>query len=183
MLFRPTYLYIKQHSITGKLYFGKTSLSESKLLKYHGSGKHWLTHIKKHGISYVITLWFQLYHTPFDIVADALSMSKSLNIVNSKSWLNLIPETGLDGSIQYNNLSNKNKPQNTFGVPKSKSHTAKKLKSYMITSPLNIIYIIHGLDKFCIEYNLNTGRMSQVAGKKENHYKGWLCEKLTLAPF
>lgn len=94
MVFIPTYLYIKQHSITGKLYFGKTTRDP---LKYKGSGKHWLRHIKIHGKSYVVTLWHQLYDNVFDLVADALSMSNTFNIIDSNSWLNLKDETGLDG--------------------------------------------------------------------------------------
>lgn len=46
MVFRPTFLYIKQHTITGKLYFGKTSKNLDKMLSYKGSGKYWLDHIK-----------------------------------------------------------------------------------------------------------------------------------------
>lgn len=97
MIFSPTYLYIKQHTITGKLYFGKSKKPLSKMLSYRGSGSHWKNHIKKHKPQYVITLWYELYDNPFDSVADALSMSKSFDIVNNKSWLNAIPENGLDG--------------------------------------------------------------------------------------
>lgn len=102
MVFIPTYLYIKQHIITGKLYFGKTTQSFNKMLKYKGSGKHWLSHIKLHNKEYVVTLWYQLYDNPFELVADALSMSKSFDIVDNDTWLNLRFENGLDGgSIGY----------------------------------------------------------------------------------
>lgn len=97
MVFIPTYLYIKQHTKTGKLYFGKTSKSLDYLLSYTGSGKYWKHHLKQHGKKYVTTLWYHLYDNIFDLVADALSMSKSFDIVNSNSWLNLIIENGLDG--------------------------------------------------------------------------------------
>ena len=70
MVFIPTYLYIKQHSITGKLYFGKTCKNP---LKYKGSGKHWKLHINQHGNEYITTLWYHLYDNIFDLVADALS--------------------------------------------------------------------------------------------------------------
>lgn len=98
MVFIPTYLYIKQQTITGKLYFGKTCKNP---LKYKGSGKHWKLHINQHGNEYITTLWYHLYDNIFDLVADALSISNSLDIVNSKSWLNLMPENGLDGSYGY----------------------------------------------------------------------------------
>lgn len=106
MLFIPTYLYIKQHTKTGKLYFGKTTKDP---IKYKGSGKHWKSHIKTHGTNYIVTLWYQLYETPFDIVADALSMSKSFDIVNNDSWLNLRVENGLDGGAIIVTDDHKNK--------------------------------------------------------------------------
>ena len=52
---KPTYLYIKQHTKTGLLYFGKTVNDPNK---YHGSGKRWVKHIKKHGKQYIETLWY-----------------------------------------------------------------------------------------------------------------------------
>ena len=47
--FVPTYLYIKQHSITGKLYFGKLVAGRIDILKYKGSGVYWRRHIAKCG--------------------------------------------------------------------------------------------------------------------------------------
>lgn len=99
MVFSPTYLYIKQHTITGKLYLGKCSKSEKYMLNYKGSGVRWKSHIKYHGKDNVVTLWYQLYDNIFELVADAISMSKSFDIVNNESWLNLIPENGLDGNF------------------------------------------------------------------------------------
>ena len=102
MLFIPTFLYIKQHAITGKLYFGKTSKTEHQLLNsYNGSGHRWMRHIKKHGKDHVITLWYNLYDNVFDLVADALSFSNSLNIKESNSWLNLKHENGLTGGFFF----------------------------------------------------------------------------------
>ena len=57
----PTYLYIKQHSITKKMYFGKTTRPDP--MKYKGSGVYWLRHIKKHGSRFVETIWLSdLYY-------------------------------------------------------------------------------------------------------------------------
>ena len=36
--FKPTFLYIKQHTVTGKLYFGKTTQNPET---YLGSGTYW----------------------------------------------------------------------------------------------------------------------------------------------
>ena len=44
--FNPTWLYIKEHNVTGLKYFGKTTRDP---LKYKGSGTHWTRHISKHG--------------------------------------------------------------------------------------------------------------------------------------
>jgi hypothetical protein len=138
MVFIPTYLYIKQHSITGKLYFGKTTRTESKMLTYKGSGKHWKRHINAYGNEYVVTLWYKLYDNVFDLVADALSMSKSYDIVNNESWLNLKLENGLDGCLtgKYHHMFGKvgklhhnfgkigtNNP--LYGIPKSPEHNLK----------------------------------------------------------
>ena len=54
---KPTYLYIKQHKITKLKYFGKTTKDPNK---YLGSGKHWIRHIKKHGLE-IDTIWYQLF--------------------------------------------------------------------------------------------------------------------------
>jgi hypothetical protein len=91
----PTVLYIKQHSITGLKYFGKTTKDP---LKYNGSGKHWLRHIKKHGRKHIITTWVSEPYIDSDAIVEfALAFSKDNNIVESDLWANIIPENGLDG--------------------------------------------------------------------------------------
>ena len=45
--FKPTYLYIKTHKITGLKYFGKTTRTDP--YTYKGSGVRWMNHIRKHG--------------------------------------------------------------------------------------------------------------------------------------
>lgn len=96
MVFIPTYLYIKQHSITGKLYFGKT-FDKRGPIKYPGSGTIWKRHIKKHSKEHVVTLWFYLFESKEELIEFALKFSNEMNIVNSDQWLNLIPENGLGG--------------------------------------------------------------------------------------
>src|ERR1035437_6634874 len=93
----PTYLYIKQHSITGLLYFGKSSRLEHLMLKYLGSGIRWSPHIKKHGINHVETIWYCLFHDEATISEFALMFSEQQDIVKSNLWANLKPENGLDG--------------------------------------------------------------------------------------
>lgn len=90
-----TYLYIKQHKLTGKLYFGKTSFRHPE--KYMGSGIHWQRHVRKHGVAHVETLWWCLFTDAEELTKFALMFSEQHDIVNSPLWANLIKENGLDG--------------------------------------------------------------------------------------
>ena len=95
--FLPTYLYIKRHSVTGKLYFGKTTLSHTRMLSYRGSGDYWKDHIRKHGTEHVETVWYCLFYEKEECEKFALNFSTNQNIVESKGWANFKPENGLDG--------------------------------------------------------------------------------------
>jgi hypothetical protein len=92
---KPTYLYIKQHSVTGLKYFGKTT--EKDPYKYSGSGTRWTNHIKKHGKDFIKTIWVSDLYYDTSIVEIALHFSKENNIVESNDWANLMLENGLDG--------------------------------------------------------------------------------------
>lgn len=100
-IYRPTYLYVKRHSITGLRYFGKTTKHDP--YSYKGSGKRWLNHIKKHGTQYVETLWVKLFSDEAELVSFAKQFSTENDIVESTSWANLCIETGLDGGPRKNN--------------------------------------------------------------------------------
>lgn len=102
--FKPTFLYIKQHTVTGKLYFGKTTRNPEK---YLGSGKYWKLHIKKYGKKYVTNLWYCLFLDEKECKDFAIQFSTQNNIVNSKEWANLKQET-LDGGWDYVNDSGLN---------------------------------------------------------------------------
>jgi hypothetical protein len=92
---KPTYLYVKQHNITGLKYFGKTSKNP---YAYQGSGKYWISHIKQHGRKYVKTLWVsEVFTDKVNLVVAALKFSFENDIVNSMEWANLKIENGLDG--------------------------------------------------------------------------------------
>lgn len=99
MKFVPTWLYVKQHKVTGLKYFGKTIRDP---YKYVGSGKYWKKHIKTHGKN-IDTIWCELFTNESAIKEFAEFFSKHYNIVNSvdsngrKIWANEIPENGLHG--------------------------------------------------------------------------------------
>lgn len=92
--FTPTWLYIKQHNITGLKYFGKTTSADP--VKYKGSGRYWLRHLKSHG-NLVTTVWAKLFTSFNELTEYAKNFSDENNIVESIEWANLIPESGLDG--------------------------------------------------------------------------------------
>ena len=102
--FKPTFLYIKQHKITGLLYFGKTTRSEKYLVEtYLGSGKYWNNHLEIHGKDHVETLWYCLFVEKDELVKFALICSTQWDIVNAKDatgkkiWANCKLENGLNG--------------------------------------------------------------------------------------
>jgi hypothetical protein len=104
------YLYIKQHSVTGKLYFGKTTKSLDNLLnKYKGGGSRWNDHIRVHGRKHVVTLWYCLFLDQESCSEFALNFSEQQNIVESDDWLNLKPENGADGNPPNFKMSTQSK--------------------------------------------------------------------------
>ena len=90
------YLYVKQHSITGLKYFGKTTRNNPH--SYLGSGKYWLRHIKKHGKEFINTIELWKFEDEIEASNFALTYSNQNNIVESLDWANLIHENGLDGA-------------------------------------------------------------------------------------
>ena len=105
----PTYLYIKEHSITGLKYFGKTTTKNP--LKYKGSGVDWGLHLEQNGKEHVITTHLL---GPFTDAADisefALFFSEEFDIVASKDWANMKEENGLDGGFYLINKNGLNFP-------------------------------------------------------------------------
>ena len=95
----PTYLYIKQHSVTKLKYFGKTTQADP--IKYLGSGTQWRRHIKKHGKQFVETIWLSDLYFDTSISEVALHFSNENNIVESKKWANLVLEDGIHGFFNH----------------------------------------------------------------------------------
>lgn len=88
------YLYIKRHSITGMLYFGKTTKNP---YSYSGSGKYWKRHLQKHGNS-VETLDVWEFDDELSAERFAIEFSLVNDIVLSPNWANLVVENGKDGA-------------------------------------------------------------------------------------
>jgi hypothetical protein len=117
--FKPTYLYVKTHNVTGLKYFGKTT---SNRKRYRGSGHYWIRHINKHG--YDVTTEIVGYFTEQDkCVKFATEFSISNNIVESKEWANERIENGLDGG---DTTSSKSKEDKYIIVNKRKETISRK---------------------------------------------------------
>jgi hypothetical protein len=112
-IFKPTFLYIKRHTKTGLLYFGKTISND--VMNYTGSGTYWLRHIKKHGEEHIETLWYCLFLDRETIRNFAINFSMNNSIHKSKQWANIILENGTDGGYS--------------GVPASQSTRDKMSKA------------------------------------------------------
>lgn len=93
------YLYVKQ-SPKGLKYLGITSKKDPN--KYRGSGKYWLNHLKKHnfGINDIKTTILVETYDKEMLVLFGLYYSKYFNVVESKEWANLKPESG-ESSLGY----------------------------------------------------------------------------------
>jgi hypothetical protein len=92
-IFKPTYLYLKEHKITKLLYFGKTTRNP---LHYNGSGKYWKKHLKKHG-NQINTIWYKLFDDEKELIEYAVKYSNENNIVASSLYANCREENGIDG--------------------------------------------------------------------------------------
>ena len=120
--FKPTWLYIKQHNITGLKYFGKTTAKDPT--KYKGSGVQWTNHLIEHG-NHVTTVWAQLFNDVTSLVEYANSFSANNDIVESNEWANLIVENGRAGGQQPGaGLGRKHtaETKEKMRKPKSKEH-------------------------------------------------------------
>lgn len=135
MTFKPTYLYIKTHKITGLKYFGKTIKNPNT---YLGSGIRWRAHLKKHGNDVFTEILNngQAYTNEEIFKEDAINFSIKFNIVNSEEWANLMIEQGAGGdtsasenykkSMKMRNMKGENNPM--YGkTPKSKGKTLDQL--------------------------------------------------------
>jgi hypothetical protein len=90
------YLYLKTHNKTGLKYLGKTKQNP---LKYRGSGKYWVNHLKKHGNDVTTEILFKSCF-PEEIKQKGLYYSNLWNIVESNTFANIKNETG-DGGAYY----------------------------------------------------------------------------------
>jgi hypothetical protein len=159
---KPTYLYIKKHSITGLKYFGKTTQKDP--YAYIGSGTYWRAHVKKYGRQHIITEWVSEPFTNKDLLVEyASNMSNELNIVKSNEWANLVNEDGIAGI-----------PYGTKLPTKTQQHR-NKLSNSTIYSFIHKTNITEKCSAYelRIKYNLNPGNLYSVIKELRTSHKGW----------
>jgi hypothetical protein len=91
------YIYKKTHVKTGLKYLGKTIQKDPH--KYKGSGIRWLNHIKVHGYD-VVTEILKVCSSKEEAAQWGKYYSVLYNIVESREWANLKPETGDGGGTK-----------------------------------------------------------------------------------
>lgn len=119
----PIYLYVKTHNTTGFKYLGKTISNDPHL--YQGSGTVWKRHIKKHGYD-VTTVILLETNDPSELKEVGIYYSNLWNIVESKGFANIIPETGDGGAMPWTAESR----QKVSNALKGRKHTKEAKKNY-----------------------------------------------------
>ncbi|MFY8212591.1 MAG: hypothetical protein ACOVLB_08010, partial [Candidatus Nanopelagicus sp.] len=121
-IYKPIWLYVKQHNETGLKYFGKTTSKDPH--KYKGSGLIWKEHIKQHGYD-VTTEIIRECKSKQEVKQWGKYYSTLWNIVESDEWANKIPETG---GGNYSGFSQKRLDAISAtlkGIPKTEEHRKK----------------------------------------------------------
>ena len=125
--FKPTFLLVMEHNITGLKYFCKTT-SLDRVYRYKGSGVAWTKHLKEFGKDITVGM-LGFYTNAERCYKAAEQFSKEHDIANSEQWANIIPETGKNGA----SLSGKLNPffgKHHTDETKHKLRTANTGKSY-----------------------------------------------------
>ena len=89
---RPVFLYMKQHNITGLLYFGRTI---KEPFKYNGSGSEWSRHLTEYGND-ISTIWLRKFENENDPRLEKMArrISNELDIIESDKFTNKVIEKG-----------------------------------------------------------------------------------------
>jgi len=124
-IYKPTYLYIKEHSVTKLKYFGKTTKDPEI---YLGSGKYWKRHIKKYGKEHVVNIWYCLFFDKQEIIHFANTFSILNNITESDQWANLCDENGTDGGDHFSSLSDEQKKEILIKISRRSSQQVHSLE-------------------------------------------------------
>ena len=180
------YLYIKQHTITGLKYFGKTERKDPYV--YSGSGKYWKRHLKMYG-KQISTLQVWEFDNIEECEVFALNFSKKNNIIESAEWANLKYENGKDGNPkgwqgmigsknplygqteELNNFYGRKHSQETIQLYKEQKAGGNNPRAKKITTPRGQFTTVKEAGKV-LKMHLSTLR--RMLNNSENGYHwGW----------
>lgn len=118
------YLYLKTHNTTGLKYLGKT---KNDPFKYLGSGKVWKEHLGQHGKD-VSTIILRECANNKEVNVWGRYYSELFDVVQSKEFANLIPETGggVGNSNQVITEEQRNKISQALKGHKQSAETVQK---------------------------------------------------------
>ena len=164
MKMKPTYLYIKEHSITGLKYFGKTTRVNP--YEYLGSGTYWTRHIKKHGKEYIKTVWVsEIFTDKNKLIEFATFMSEELDIVKSKKWANLVIENGIDGGFKQMPFTEERRKKLSIAARNRKSMTEEQKKKISLNNGMKNLNVREKALK-TKKLNAKTWHLSEETKKK-----------------
>jgi hypothetical protein len=115
----PTRLYIKQCPHCGLKYFGKTVYENIE--QYTGSGKRWLSHLKKHKVK-PLHLWNSDWYYNTSIARFAIRFSKMNKIVENNQWANYVEEDGLDGGDTFSGKTHSEETRAKMSLKAKEDH-------------------------------------------------------------
>jgi hypothetical protein len=178
------YLYKKTHRDTGLKYLGFT---KENPYSYTGSGVRWISHCEKHGYNIDTEI---LLETPNKnkIKETGIYYSNLWNVVKSRDWANLKPETGDGGGVPGMHKGKK-RPQEHIDAMKTGWERIKSegyrpwnygqtglkgpCKKITLVSPDGEHHAYESLKQGCKEQNLIYTIMSSVNNGSKLHHRGW----------
>lgn len=186
------YLLVKTHTITGLKYLCQTKRRDP--YKYLGSGIYWKKHIRQHG-KHINTEIIRECKNLEELKYWGVYYSELWNIVSSKEWANLIPESGTGGKTTWgeNSVMKRSEVVAKFSGPNhftkkpdyngihfNKGRDAKGSKNSRFDPTVykfqniktNEIEYSTRYD-LAIKYGLNLGNLSKMFSGKYKHCGGW----------
>lgn len=178
------FLYVKTHRKTNLKYLGFTKHNP---YKYKGSGTHWLRHLAKYGYDVDTEILLETTNKQ-EITKQGILYSEMWDVVKSKDWANIKPESGEGGGVTGMNKG-KSRPashreamkagwdkikQNGY-QPWNKGITGLKgpCKAIILVSPEGEEFLYESLKAGCKDKSLIYTKMSSVNSGKLPNYKGW----------
>ena len=183
------YLYQKTHRQTKISYLGYTKKDPNR---YKGSGVRWLKHLKLHGND--VETKILLETDDYEKICELGKFySEYYDVVKSRIWANLKPETGDGGGVSGMNKNQKRpiahreamkagwdriKAEGYSPWNKGKTGIYRSGKPVTIISPTGEEYQYDRLKDGCRELGLTYTHMSSVNTGKKTNWKGWTVKKV-----